>query len=90
MKEEAESVGLMITGSELVGMTPKQPLVDAGKYYLQKEKRHGHFSEDEVIQAAIASLGLNHTNQFNPDDRIIEYALEKRGLESYICFPLTL
>ncbi len=90
VKEEAENRGLEITGSELIGMAPKQALIETGLFYLKKEGKRGDFSEKEIIQTAISSLGLDHKNRFHPDEKIIEYALEKKGIESYLCFPLRL
>ena len=37
--ERAQARGLRVTGSELVGLVPKKVLVDAGKYFLKKQKR---------------------------------------------------
>ncbi len=46
-----------MTGSELVGLIPKQALIDAGKYFLRKQKRSVGVSEEEIIKIAIKSLG---------------------------------
>jgi glutamate formiminotransferase/formiminotetrahydrofolate cyclodeaminase len=68
--------GIRVTGSEIVGMVPKKVLTDAGQYFLQKQKRSIGVSEEEVIQIAIKSLGLEDISQFKPEERIIEYMLE--------------
>src|SRR4030095_9452179 len=39
VKDEAERLGVRVTGSELVGMTPLQPLADAGRFYLRMQRR---------------------------------------------------
>ena len=39
VKDEAERLGLRVTGSELVGMTPLQPIVDAGRFYLRMQRK---------------------------------------------------
>jgi len=36
--ESASKRGLRVTGSEIVGMVPKKCLVDAGRYFLRKQK----------------------------------------------------
>jgi glutamate formiminotransferase len=38
-KEEAEKLGAKATGSEIVGLVPKESLVIAGKFYSKKLKR---------------------------------------------------
>ena len=72
----AEKRGLRVTGSELVGMVPKSVLIDAGKYFLKKQKRSVGVSEAETIKIAIKTLGLNELSPFDAAQRIIEYALE--------------
>ena len=74
VKEEASLLGITVTGSEVVGMVPLQALLDAGSYYLEKQK---DFVNEEriLIQTAINSLGLNDLKRFNPEERILEYRL---------------
>jgi glutamate formiminotransferase/formiminotetrahydrofolate cyclodeaminase len=67
--------GLRVTGSELVGLVPLQSLLDAGRYFLRKQKRSVGVSEKELIKIAVRSLGLNELAPFNPEERVIEYLL---------------
>jgi glutamate formiminotransferase / formiminotetrahydrofolate cyclodeaminase len=74
-REEAAKLGLVVTGSELVGLTPLEPLVEAGRYYLRKQGRSTGLPERELVELAIQSLGLAQLLPFDPDKRIIEYAV---------------
>lgn len=76
VSKKADSRGIRATGSEIVGMVPLQVMLDAGKYYLQKQGRATSVSEEELIHIAVKSLGLNDLYQFDPKKKIIEYALE--------------
>jgi len=67
--------GMRVTGSELVGLIPLQCMLDAGKYFLEKQNRSTGVSEEELIKIAIKSMGLDELNDFNPEDKIIEYKL---------------
>ncbi len=68
--------GLRVTGSELVGLIPKQALLDAGVHYLQKQGRSTGLPEREIIRIAVKSLGLDELKPFDPDKKVIEYLLE--------------
>ena len=74
--ERAEVRGLRVTGSELIGLVPKKVLIDAGKYFLVKQKRSLAIPEKDIIHIAVKSLGLDELSKFNPNDRIIEYLIE--------------
>ncbi len=74
-REEAAKLGLVVTGSELVGLTPLEPLVEAGRYYLRKQGRSTGLPERELVELAIQSLGLAQLSPFDADKRIIEYAV---------------
>ncbi|MEI6576365.1 MAG: glutamate formimidoyltransferase [Bacteroidota bacterium] len=74
--KKAMDRGLRVTGSELVGLIPKKSLLDAGKYFLQKQQRSLGISEEEIIKIAVKSLGLDDLKPFNPREKIIEYLLE--------------
>jgi glutamate formiminotransferase/formiminotetrahydrofolate cyclodeaminase len=75
VRKEARKLGLRVTGSELVGMLPKEAMLDVGKYYLKKQNRNTGIPEREIIHTAILSLGLNDTTPFNIDEKIIEYKI---------------
>lgn len=74
--ERAAVRGLRVTGSELVGLIPLQSMVDAGKYFLRKQKRSTGIPEKEIIKIAVRSLGLDDLAPFDPKKKIIEYMLE--------------
>lgn len=73
--ERARERGIRVTGSELIGVIPLQAMLDAGKYFLQKQHRSVGISDREIIKIAIKSLGLDELAPFDPDKRIIEYML---------------
>ena len=72
---KATARGIRVTGSELVGLIPLKAMLDAGKYFLQKQQRSIGVSENELIKIAVKSLGLDELTPFNSQERIIEYLL---------------
>ena len=74
--KSATSRGIRVTGSELVGLVPKQAMIEAGKHYLRKQQRSTGIHEEEIIKIAVKSLGLDDLKPFNPREKIIEYLLE--------------
>jgi glutamate formiminotransferase/formiminotetrahydrofolate cyclodeaminase len=71
----AQERGIRVTGSELVGLIPKQAMLDAADYFLQKQERSLGIAESEKIKIAVKSLGLDDLKPFNPKEKIIEYML---------------
>jgi len=71
----ASARGIRVTGSELVGLVPLQAMLDAGRYFLEKQQRSTGVSEKELIRIAILSMGLDELAPFVPEERIIEYLL---------------
>jgi glutamate formiminotransferase/formiminotetrahydrofolate cyclodeaminase len=78
-REEAERLGLIVTGSELVGLTPLQPMIEAGRFYLRKQGKSAGVPERELVEMAVRSLGLDQLGPFDPDKKIIEYQFRKAG-----------
>ena len=78
-REEAERLGLIVTGSELVGLTPLEPMIEAGRFYLRKQGRSAGVPERELVEMAVRSLGLDQLAPFDPDKKIIEYQFRKAG-----------
>jgi glutamate formiminotransferase/formiminotetrahydrofolate cyclodeaminase len=73
--KKAETRGIRVTGSELVGLVPLKAMLDAGKYFLKKQKRSLGVSDEELIKIAVKSMGLDNLTPFNPMEKIIEYKL---------------
>ena len=74
--KKAEARGIRVTGSELVGLVPLKALLDAGKYFLRKQKRSLGVPDAELIKIAVKSLGLDEIKPFDPKEKIIEYKLD--------------
>lgn len=76
--KSAQSRGLRVTGSELVGLVPKSVLIDAGKHFLKQQKRSVGISEKELIHIAVRTLGLDELSPFDPSKKVIEYLMEDK------------
>ena len=74
-RQSANQRGLRVTGSELVGLIPKQAMIDAGKYYLKAQQRSVGLSDEEIIRIAVVSMGLNELSEFDIQKKVIEYAM---------------
>ncbi|MBL7788061.1 MAG: glutamate formimidoyltransferase [Chitinophagales bacterium] len=75
----AASRGMRVTGSELVGLVPLKAMLDAGRYFLRKQKRSLGVSDAELIKIAVKSLGLDDLTPFEPKKKIIEYVMEQQS-----------
>ncbi len=76
-EEEAKKIGLRVTGSEIVGLIPLEAMLDVGKHFLEKQGKSTAIPERDIVHEAILSLGLNEVAEFDPDEKIIEYKIEK-------------
>ena len=74
--KSANERGVRVTGSELVGLIPLQSMLDAGKYFLEKQGLSSGVSQAELVDIAIKSLGLCEISTFDPKKKIIEYILQ--------------
>ena len=75
----AEERGLRVTGSELVGLIPLEALLQAGRHYLRKQNKSIGVPESELVHMAVLSLGLAELAPFQPEQKIIENRLRKKG-----------
>ena len=73
---KAQARGLRVTGAEIVGLVPKSVLIDAGRWYLEKQSRSTGISEAEIIKIAVKSMGLDDLRPFDPKEKVIEYLME--------------
>jgi glutamate formiminotransferase/formiminotetrahydrofolate cyclodeaminase len=72
----ADERGARVTGSELVGLIPREPMLQAGRYFLEKQGLSSGVSESELIWTAVKSMGLDELGPFDPQKKIIEYQLQ--------------
>lgn len=85
----AANRGIRVTGCEIVGLIPKSVLIDAGKYYLAKQKRSLGVSEDEIMKVAIKSMGLDDLKPFNPKEKVIEFLIEDNSQKKLVDLTCT-
>ena len=72
----AAARGLRVTGTEIVGLVPKKVLIDAGRFYLERQQRSLGISEEETIKIAVKSMSLDDLKPFDPKEKVIEYLME--------------
>jgi glutamate formiminotransferase/formiminotetrahydrofolate cyclodeaminase len=88
-REEIEKLGYRATGSEIVGLVPLSSMIEAGRFYLEKQNVgmtgigkmavSPGIPERQIVELAIRSMGLRDVARFEPDDKIIEYMVAERG-----------
>lgn len=71
VKKEAALYDVAVTGSEIVGLVPKEAFLQAGRHFAPDET-----DETKLVAAAVEVLGLNDLAPFDPQKKIIDYMLE--------------
>lgn len=70
-RELAAERGLVVTGSEIVGMVPYPALLETGKYYLRKQGRATGIPIKDILLTAVQSLGLKDVADFKIEERVL-------------------
>jgi glutamate formiminotransferase/formiminotetrahydrofolate cyclodeaminase len=70
IKQLGELAGARVLYSEIVGLIPKEAILETGRFYLP-----GARSEKKLIEAAVKNLKLDSPQGFNPRGKIIEYLI---------------
>ncbi|KPK90736.1 formiminotransferase-cyclodeaminase, partial [bacterium SM23_31] len=63
--------GVVVTGSEIVGMVPYPALLETGKYYLKKQGRSAGVPVRDILETAVQSLGLRDVADFKIEERVL-------------------
>ena len=63
--------GLVVTGSEIVGLVPYQALLESGRYYLAKQGRTLGQPRGDVLRVAVSSLGLTDVTSFEVEKKVL-------------------
>lgn len=74
VRKEARTLGIDVTGSEIVGLIPLDAVVQAGQFYADRDG-HGALEEWALVALAEKELGLNQLDPFVAKKKIIEYAI---------------
>ena len=82
--EKAQARGIRVTGSELVGLIPLNAMLEAGRHYLRKQQRSTGVSDAELVKIAVRSMGLDDLAPFDPNEKIIEYAIRDKSAHKLV------
>jgi len=85
----AQNRGIRVTGTEIVGLLPKRCLIEAGKYFLEKQHRSTGIPEGDIIEIAIHSLGLDDLKPFDPKEKVIEYMIADDSASKLVDLTVT-
>jgi len=72
----AERRGMLVTGTEIIGLVPKRTLIEAGRYFLEQQHRPTDIPEADIIETAVHAMGLDDLRPFHPREKVIEYLME--------------
>ena len=78
----AAARGLRVTGTEIVGLVPKRVLLEAGRFYPERQQRSLGISEEETIKIAVKSMSLDDLRPFDPKEKVIEYLMEDEAAKA--------
>jgi len=67
----AAARGLVVTGSEIVGLVPFQALYQSGRAYLEAQGKSAFVPVRDVLQAAVFSMGLNDVARFELEKKVL-------------------
>ena len=67
----AEARGVRVTGTEIIGLVPAQSLLDAGRYFLNKQQKSIDMDDSELMVTAVKTMGLDDLRPFNLDEKLI-------------------
>ncbi len=84
-----ENLGVRVTGCEIVGLIPLQPMLEAGRYYLKLQGRSTAVHERELVRVAIESMNLTDIAEFDPDKKIVEYVISSGGEGKLVDMTIT-
>lgn len=84
----AEDFGVKVTGTEIIGLVPKRTLIEAGKYFMKKGLWVEDGSEDEIMNAAVRSMGLDDLKPYEISKRVIPEMTKLSVVMSFYNEPL--
>jgi glutamate formiminotransferase/formiminotetrahydrofolate cyclodeaminase len=87
VKKDAADLNVGVAGSEIVGVVPREAILMAADYYIEKEDLF-ILDEDQKVRLAAERLGLNAVAPFDPQEKIIEYIVAQAPDEPLAGLPV--
>ena len=63
--------GINVTGTEIIGLVPRHSLIEAGRFFIEKQQTASDVSEETLLQTAVKSMGLDDLGPFDPHKKVI-------------------
>lgn len=70
-RELAAARGIVITGSEVVGVVPYEAMQQAGRFYLRRMQKSTGIPVRDAVTTAVQAMGLNDVTEFDIDKKVI-------------------
>ena len=70
-RELAVQRGIVVTGSEAVGVVPFDAMQQAGRFYLRRMQHSTGVPARDIVVTAVQGLGLNDVAEFDIDKKVI-------------------
>jgi glutamate formiminotransferase/formiminotetrahydrofolate cyclodeaminase len=70
-REEARRRGIVITGSEIVGVIPYEAMKWAAHHYLRGMRRSTGLPAPDLMETAVQSMGLREVSDFDVEERVL-------------------
>ena len=85
-RKMAEARGLVVTGSEIVGLVPFQALYQAGQFYLRQQGKSPFIPVPDVLENAVFSMGLADVAPFEIEKKVLGLPkVADKGLMTLVC-----
>ncbi|KAA3620482.1 MAG: glutamate formimidoyltransferase [Calditrichaeota bacterium] len=72
--------GIVVTGSEVVGVVPYDAMQKAGRFYLQQMQKSTGIPARDIVTTAVQAMGLNDVAEFDIDKKVIGLTLQEGPL----------
>jgi glutamate formiminotransferase/formiminotetrahydrofolate cyclodeaminase len=70
-RELAARRGIVVTGSEIVGVVPFEAMQQAGRFYLRRMRKSSGVPARDIVRTAVQAMGLNDVAEFDIDRKVI-------------------
>ena len=70
-RDLARQRGMVVTGSEIVGVVPFDAMLGAGRFYLQRMQKSTGAPTRDIVTTAVQAMGLNDVAEFDIDRKVI-------------------